>query len=106
MQHEWIEVLNRRWCVCCTAFQQRQDAKDPWPRTRYPCPQNTPYANNKNAISIEPLADADGVRRVGCGQFCPDKSNDILSWIMASFGIVLLTFGVSGLWAWFWLAHP
>ena len=64
MPHEWIEVLNRRWCVCCTAYQQRKSHYDLWPKSRYPCANNTPYAHNKNAIQIEPLADNDGVRRV------------------------------------------
>lgn len=62
--HEWIEVLNRRWCVCCTAFQQRHGETEPWPTTKYPCPQNTPYAMNRNDTSIEPLSDSDGQRRV------------------------------------------
>lgn len=62
-QHEWIEVLNRRWCVCCTAFQSRKSENDPWPQSRYGCPRTTPYAANKDAISIEPLSDHDGVRR-------------------------------------------
>lgn len=63
MRHEWIEVLNRRWCVCCSAFQQRKSASEPWRETKYPCANDTPYAHNKNAISIEPLSDNDGVRR-------------------------------------------
>ena len=56
MAHEWIEVLNRRWCVCCTAYQQRRDDWAPWPAIKRECPQNTPYAVNKNAVSIEVLA--------------------------------------------------
>jgi hypothetical protein len=56
MSHEWIEVLNRRWCVCCTAYQQRPHAGAEWPGTRRPCAQDTPYANNRTAISIEPIA--------------------------------------------------
>jgi hypothetical protein len=51
MSHEWIEVLNRRWCVCCTAYQQRPHADAEWPGTRRPCAQDTPYANNRTAIS-------------------------------------------------------
>ena len=28
--HEWIEVLDRRWCVRCDVFQKR------WPHTEWP----------------------------------------------------------------------
>lgn len=64
MNHGWIEVLNRRWCVCCTAFQQRKASDGPWPAINQVCPRTTPYARNKDAESIPPLADADGVCRV------------------------------------------
>jgi hypothetical protein len=30
MPHEWIEVLNRRWCVRCDAFNARKTADTAW----------------------------------------------------------------------------
>lgn len=46
--HEWIEVLNRRWCVCCTLYQHRHSASEPWPTVRRSCPRDTFYARDKD----------------------------------------------------------
>jgi hypothetical protein len=46
--HEWLQVRNRRWCLCCAAFQTRRDKeREWWPRAAAECPMTTPYAANR-----------------------------------------------------------
>lgn len=43
--HDWIEILNRRWCLTCGLFQSRKVAAAPWfPTGREVCPMDTPRA--------------------------------------------------------------
>ena len=45
LDHEWLEVGNRRWCLCCGAYQSRRDAAREWTPTIAitHCPHDTPY---------------------------------------------------------------
>lgn len=49
MQHEFIEVGNRRWCLGCSMFQNRRGGAhpEPWREPASECPRNTPYAEAK-----------------------------------------------------------
>lgn len=42
--HDFIEVKDRRWCICCDLFQQKEPGAAFFPTPRNPCPRNTPYA--------------------------------------------------------------
>lgn len=42
--HDFIEVKDRRWCLCCDLFQQKPKDAAFFPVPRNPCPRNTPYA--------------------------------------------------------------
>jgi hypothetical protein len=56
MGHEWITVLNRRWCLGCDAFQSRRDAgpMTQWkPSVAAECQRYTPFAKNQDALSME-----------------------------------------------------
>lgn len=50
-QHEWLEVANRRWCLCCGAFQSRRSEDRDWTPAHAitHCPMDTPYAERKIA---------------------------------------------------------
>jgi hypothetical protein len=52
MEHEWVEVLNRRWCLCCAAFQQRKSLKSDWPAIADECARDTPYAARQAAEAM------------------------------------------------------
>ena len=41
--HEWIEVLDRRWCVGCDLFQKRAGGNT-WKPIDENCSRHTPYA--------------------------------------------------------------
>jgi len=46
--HDWIEVLNRRWCVTCDAFQHRSHSDRPWaPRVGEVCPRIYPSKDER-----------------------------------------------------------
>lgn len=43
--HQFIEVVGRRWCICCDLFQRRKYATHPWlPKRAGRCRKDTPYA--------------------------------------------------------------
>lgn len=42
--HDFVEVEDRRWCLCCDLFQQKEKSAVFFPTPRKPCPRNTPYA--------------------------------------------------------------
>lgn len=47
-EHDWISVLNRRWCTMCEAFQRRASKAHHWqPRHPAPCSRSTAYALSK-----------------------------------------------------------
>lgn len=45
--HEFITVKNRRWCLGCDLFQQKQPTAAFFPTPRKPCPETTPHARIK-----------------------------------------------------------
>lgn len=66
IQHEFIEVGNRRWCLGCDLFQQGAPfAKPP----RGDCPRNTPYAvkNDKEKSPLRGLVYFHHVKEFGVG---------------------------------------
>jgi hypothetical protein len=47
--HEFVEVGNRRWCLCCDLFQRRDPpGHKPFPTPRKECARSTPYAYEKD----------------------------------------------------------
>jgi hypothetical protein len=43
--HEWLTVLNRRWCLTCGGFQSRAGDWAAWrPSVGPSCARDTPYA--------------------------------------------------------------
>ena len=53
--HEFIEVGNRRWCLGCDLFQQKDWIASPFPSPRSDCPCNTPYAKKRDGSRELPL---------------------------------------------------
>jgi hypothetical protein len=54
MDHEWIEVGNRRWCITCAAFQSRSKPGDSWrPMVKLHCDHDAPYANRPTILAKE-----------------------------------------------------
>lgn len=39
--HEFVEVRDRRWCLCCDLFQQKAKGAAFFPTPRKPCPRDT-----------------------------------------------------------------
>jgi len=76
MQHHWIEVLNRRWCLTCNAFQQRGTFG--WrPRTALACPHLYPTPEERE-LAERASRPAKPVTRCGdCAAFhentCPER---------------------------------
>lgn len=48
-EHEFLEVGNRRWCLCCDLFQMRFKGQEKFPEPKYSCARNTNYAMAKRA---------------------------------------------------------
>jgi len=56
MDHEFIEVGRRRWCLGCSLFQWKscdQGAWQPARETGKTCPRDTPYADQRKAATHE-----------------------------------------------------
>lgn len=58
MSHEFIEVLNRRWCICCDLFQSRKSIDGAWTPSSRSCQRiyepehiGNPAGNHDNAGS-------------------------------------------------------
>ena len=49
--HDFVEVENRRWCLCCDLFQQKQPDAAFFPTPRKGCLRNTKYARDKEAAN-------------------------------------------------------
>jgi hypothetical protein len=45
--HDFVEVENRRWCLCCNLFQTKQKSAAFFPTPAKPCPRDTQYAVEK-----------------------------------------------------------
>jgi hypothetical protein len=45
MEHDFIEVLNRRWCLNCDTFQTKRNGQ--WPKQTKDCAMDTPRARSK-----------------------------------------------------------
>lgn len=50
MEHEWVEVRDRRWCIRCDCFQAKRPGESFW-ETRKPC------ADIYNRDQPRPLSD-------------------------------------------------
>lgn len=48
IEHHFIEVGNRRWCLGCELFQQRTRGDQWWPKSEA-CPWNTYWAQTNPA---------------------------------------------------------
>lgn len=46
VEHEFIVVSRRRWCIGCSLFQLRDKGTE-WPAADY-CPRDTTYAREKD----------------------------------------------------------
>lgn len=44
IEHDFVEVLNRRWCLCCDLFQSKKDDAANFPKPRKSCARDTPRA--------------------------------------------------------------
>lgn len=45
IQHEWQQILNRRWCLCCNLDQYRKRESEDWhPPVAVICARDTNYA--------------------------------------------------------------
>lgn len=53
LDHEWIEVADRRWCLCCDVFQARPNASAQWRPAVGACMKNTAYAHSKDSAHGE-----------------------------------------------------
>jgi hypothetical protein len=47
--HDFIEVGNRRWCVGCDLYQQKERSAVYFPTPAKSCPRNTPLAREQDA---------------------------------------------------------
>jgi len=45
MDHVFIEVENKRWCLCCDLFQKKGPDMAFFPTPTKPCPNDVPAAD-------------------------------------------------------------
>lgn len=49
-RHDFLQVENRRWCLCCDLFQSRSSKAAKWaPPTPLGCAFSTPYAQGNQS---------------------------------------------------------
>lgn len=49
VDHEWLTVLDRRWCLGCSAFQSRHPQAGWMPYAGAWCPADSSYAARRDA---------------------------------------------------------
>jgi hypothetical protein len=54
--HDFVEVGDRRWCLCCDLFQAKSPTAAFFPTPRKPCPRDTPRGRKldaeENVVSV------------------------------------------------------
>lgn len=60
--HDFVEVRDRRWCLCCDLFQTKSPTAAFFPTPRKLCPRDTPRARALDGVGGQSMdeADADG----------------------------------------------